>query len=439
MLFTLGFQYVCSLSDGFRRFLTLIPTLLLLTHAQASLLEPALTSAEVNLTKTSTLEEDSWIRRPIAGSESIWTLFKQEQLSEFDLLDLFSVPGAGQYLGQLTYTRAIHYQTDDHRNLKQIKLLQLSGETLLFKRHAAGFDMLGSDTGSLNRSLNPTPSQDSQPLQRFAGTVSNNFIHSGKAAGLSQTQMVAFTQLFQSNIDFSRDLQPGDRFEVLIQSSDNNTDRQANIVAASLYQRNQSFNAFLHSDGEFYSSTGALLGSTLSRNPLGYDAPVSSGFDMNRRHPIHGVVRPHLGTDWKVPVGTPVYAVADGVVKEAINNHPQAGHYIELNNGHRYVTRYLHLDRLKVNTGQRVKKGDLIGYSGNTGLSTGPHLHFELHIDGQPVDVMTATLPEAQLEGVALKAFIQRTKPLLAQLSGLANASVLASLPSEEKRYATLN
>lgn len=119
---------------------------------------------------------------------------------------------------------------------------------------------------------------------------------------------------------------------------------------------------------------------------------VTSPFDPTRLHPIYRVPKPHTGTDFRAPTGTPIYAACDGVVERSGYDKPRsdggtgAGNHIRLNHGDFVTTRYYHLSERKVWTGQRVKAGQLIGLAGSTGDSTGPHLHFEVRVHNTPVD-----------------------------------------------------
>ncbi|AMO56324.1 hypothetical protein GZ77_05865 [Endozoicomonas montiporae] len=365
-----------------------------------------------------------WQTYTVKDTDNIWTLFKHEGLSEFDLIDLFSVSGAGQYLGQLERSPTVFYQIDEQHRLQQFKLDRITGETILFERYQGKFLMTVSETAHNNN-------KSDQPqvfYHRVTGEISDSFYRSAKQSGLSTDIILQYSAIFQWDIDFNRDIQPGDRFSLLLESNDSHLQGTGTLVAAEFKQQNQSLTALLNDDGHYYTPTGQLIGGTFSRSPLRNNAPISSGFDLNRIHPITGIKRPHLGTDWATPIGTPVYAVASGVVKHAVKGHPAAGHYIELKNGGRYVTRYLHLDRLKVASGDTVKKGEVIGYSGNTGLSTGPHLHFELYIDGEAVDVTTAKLPDQkQLKGQSLQRFRRHSQNRLAQLQSGSGQSLLAA------------
>ncbi|MET4694785.1 peptidoglycan DD-metalloendopeptidase family protein [Endozoicomonas lisbonensis] len=375
-------------------------------------------------------QDTDWHQYNVKNNDNIWTLFKHERLSEFDLIDLFSASGAGKHLSQLELSPIVHYRVDEQRRLLQLKLMMVTGENIIFDRYQDKFLM----TVSESKQIDDDKPRKNTLYQRVSGEISNNFYKSAKAVGLSTETILQFSSIFQSDIDFNRAIQTGDRFKILLEPGDSSDSQDQNtIVAAQFIQSHRTLTALLSDDGNYYTPTGQLIGGTFSRDPLGNSAPISSGFSLSRIHPITGVKQPHLGTDWATPVGTPVYAVADGRVKKAVRGHPAAGNYIELQNGGRYVTRYLHLDRLSVAAEQQVRKGDLIGYSGNTGLSTGPHLHFELYIDGQAVDIMTAKLPDQkQLKGPSLQRFRENSQGRLAQLQQNSDKRLLASLSNAQ-------
>lgn len=112
---------------------------------------------------------------------------------------------------------------------------------------------------------------------------------------------------------------------------------------------------------------------------------TSSGFGY-RIHPIYKIRKLHKGMDFVAPVGTPIYATGDGIVEVASNSYYGYGRYVRINHGYGYETAYAHMDKIKVKRGERIKRGQVIGHLGNTGLSTGPHLHYEVHVNGKYVD-----------------------------------------------------
>jgi murein DD-endopeptidase len=141
--------------------------------------------------------------------------------------------------------------------------------------------------------------------------------------------------------------------------------------------------------------------------------PVSSAFNPKRRHPITSRLAPHNGVDFAMPSGTPVVTVGDGEVVQS-GYSPTAGHYLVLRHGRQYITRYFHLQQRLVAVGQRVKRGERIALSGNSGRSTGPHLHFEFHINQRPVNPLTARLPAAEeLMGRERQLFLAKAQDVL--------------------------
>ena len=154
---------------------------------------------------------------------------------------------------------------------------------------------------------------------------------------------------------------------------------------------------------------------------------ISSGYGM-RRHPILGYTRMHAGVDFAAPYGSPIYAVSDGFVSYA-GRHGGHGNYVRIEHGHGIGTGYGHMSRIAASPGQRVRRGQVIGYVGSSGLSTGPHLHYELYRNVQTVNPMSVTFTTtAQLAGRDLADFRAR----LAQLKGL-GAGVKAVAPKGAK------
>ena len=134
------------------------------------------------------------------------------------------------------------------------------------------------------------------------------------------------------------------------------------------------------------------------RYPIPSQRRVSSGFSPNRRNPVTGRVQPHNGTDFSVRVGTPVLSTGDGIVIKA-TSHRDMGRHIVIRHGGKYTTVYMHMSKLLVKVGQKVKQGQKIGLSGNTGRSTGPHLHYEFRINNRPVNAMRVDLPMSESMG----------------------------------------
>lgn len=252
------------------------------------------------------------------------------------------------------------------------------------------------------------------------GEIAGSFYLSALNAGLTDQEAAEITTLFKEQIEFSREIRAGDRFQVVrtLQYVDDEFTGQSRIEGVRILRRNRVHGAFLCDDGNYYDQNGESLMRAFLRYPTGQRYRISSAFNPARRHPVTGRVAPHNGTDFAMPTGTPILSTGDGVVTR-VSNHPYAGKYIEIRHGGDYVTRYLHLNRILVNKGQSVKRGERIALSGNTGRSTGPHLHFELHVRGRPVNPMKADIPmTASVPKERRSQFDQRVAELLDLMEG---------------------
>ncbi len=228
------------------------------------------------------------------------------------------------------------------------------------------------------------------------GTISGSFSQSVNRAGLNSNEIEQVVSLFKERLNFSRDLQSGDRFEI-VQSKQYVGDKatgNSELQAIKIITRGQDVTAYLHSDGQYYDKNGQSLQKAFQRYPLAKKWRISSGFNPNRLHPVTGRVAPHTGTDFATPVGIPVLSIGDGRVV-LVTKHPYAGNYVVIKHDNTYSTRYLHLSKILVSKGQKVYKGQKIGLTGKSGRVTGPHLHFELLVRNRAVNAMTAKIPMA--------------------------------------------
>jgi len=232
--------------------------------------------------------------------------------------------------------------------------------------------------------------------QLVAGEINGSFYRSAMGAGLSEQDAGSIAELFEGTLNFARDIRAGDQFQVLRREQfvDGQYTGQGYIEGVRILNRNRTYTAFLFEDGNYYDQNGESLASAFLRYPFRGSHRVSSSFSPKRKNPVTGRISPHNGTDFSMSTGTSVLSTGDGVVTR-VKDHPYAGKYVEIQHSGRYVTRYLHLSRILVKKGQKVKRGETIAKSGNTGRSTGPHLHFELLVNGRPVNPVKAKIPLA--------------------------------------------
>ena len=206
--------------------------------------------------------------------------------------------------------------------------------------------------------------------------------------------------IYAYTIDFSREIQPGDSYQIAYEreARPDGTARSRRILISEVVNQGKAISAVYFSRGSiegYYTKEGQSLRSGFRRSPLEFTR-VTSSFNWKRYHPILGLYRAHLGTDYGAGYGTPVYAVADGSVASATRDRGY-GNVITLRHFNGYTTRYAHLRGFAkgIVGGKRVKQNQIIGYVGSTGLATGPHLHFELRQNGRPVDSRKVKLPGA--------------------------------------------
>lgn len=250
----------------------------------------------------------------------------------------------------------------------------------------------------------------------ISGIINSSFVADAKRVGLTSSEIATITRALQWQLDFRR-LQKDDQFAVILSRETVGADhKNSQLLAVRMKNVNRNYYAVLADDGRYYDLNAKGLSRGFLRYPLERAARVSSPFNPRRLHPITGQIAPHNGVDFAVSRGTAVLAIGDGEVVAA-KYSGTAGNYITIRHGRQYMTRFMHLDKILVKPGQQVKQGDRIALSGNTGRSTGPHLHFELLIDGKPVNPLSANLPQANgLTGKSKSIFLDQVKTLKPQL-----------------------
>jgi murein DD-endopeptidase MepM/ murein hydrolase activator NlpD len=252
-------------------------------------------------------------------------------------------------------------------------------------------------------------------------TVTSSLWDAAMTAGLRPGQIADLAHIFEYDIDFNTELVKGATIRTVGETltDDAGVEHFGDIRAAVLTNGDKSFTAIRYrmNDGSvaWFAPDGTGRRRPFLRSPLEFSR-VTSSFTLSRYHPILKINRPHLGVDFGAPTGTPVRAVADGVVKSA-GPHGGHGNYIELDHEGPYDTSYSHLSAILVKRGQKVHQGDVIGRVGMTGLATGPHLHYQFFVNGEyrnPMTVdlpMTGSLPDA--ERAAFFAVRDEVLPLL--------------------------
>ncbi len=232
------------------------------------------------------------------------------------------------------------------------------------------------------------------------GTINSSLYAAASKADLPTALVTPFANLFAWELDFTRDLRPGDQFSVVYEDYYNDKGefvRNGKIVAAHLHARGklrQAYRAEIRPKVfAYYDEKGKSKERMLLRTPLEFTR-ISSHFNPHRKHPVLGYTRAHKGTDFAAPTGTPVKAAGSGRIVE-IGWKGGYGKYIRIEHGNGYQTAYAHLHRYArgMRKGKRVRQGDVIAQVGSTGRSTGPHLHYEVIKNGTKVNAMRVKLP----------------------------------------------
>ncbi len=224
-------------------------------------------------------------------------------------------------------------------------------------------------------------------------------------------------RVFAWQIDFYR-VQPGDRFHVLYDERDiHGTFVGLDIVAARFEHAGREYFAFRFDDGQdaaYYDEKGTSMQRAFLRAPIEYTR-ISSRYSARRFHPVLRHHRPHLGTDFAAPAGTPIHATGDGVVTHASYTRGN-GRYVKIRHNDTYSTAYLHMSRIAdgIRAGVRVKQKDVIGYVGSSGLATGPHVCYRFWVRGRQVDPLTIEMPVAEpIPEAHFAAFAEKRDALL--------------------------
>ena len=241
--------------------------------------------------------------------------------------------------------------------------------------------------------------------------IKNNLYSSAVDSGIEPNIIIEFARIFGFEVDFQRDIRKGDWFEILYEKfeDDNNKIRDTGkIIYASMYVNGEELNLYnfkFKNEEDYFDINGKSITKSLMKTPIN-GARLSSSFGM-RKHPILGYNKMHRGTDFAAPSGTPIMASGSGTVTRA-RWCGGGGNCVKIKHNYTYETIYAHMKAFAkgIKEGKKVKQGQIIGYVGSTGLSTGPHLHYEVLINGKKVNSQKLKLPSGKiLKGEERKQF----------------------------------
>jgi murein DD-endopeptidase MepM/ murein hydrolase activator NlpD len=357
--------------------------------------------------------EVSWQQVSVRSGDSLYEIFKRSGIALTDLPVLLKNNEA-KHLKTIHPGDVLHYETDASGALQRLRIDPSPLRSITFNRQGDGF-----------QTALTTHVPEVRLSQRQA-TIESSLFAAGQTQGLSQSMLLELADIFSGVVDFVLDVRSGDRFGLVYEEEYLDGKRLGNnrILAAYFINQGETHTAYLFTDAsgqnEYFNDQGVSMRKAFLRAPLDFTR-VSSGFNPRRLHPVFKTLRPHNGIDYAAPRGTPVYAAGDGRVTEAGYSKAN-GNYVFIQHGPKYVTKYLHLNKRMVKTGQRVTQRQVIGQVGSTGYATGPHLHYEFLVSGVHRNPRTIIneLPKAKtLAGTENAQFTETTRGLRLQLATL--------------------
>ena len=241
--------------------------------------------------------------------------------------------------------------------------------------------------------------------------IKNNLYSSAIQSGIEPNIIIEFARIFGFEVDFQRDIRKGDWFELLYEKFEDDNERvrdTGKIIYASMFVNGEEINLYHFKDknsDDFFNIKGQSITKSLMKTPIN-GARLSSSFGM-RKHPILGYNKMHRGTDFAAPSGTPIMASGSGTITRA-RWCGGGGNCVKIRHNSTYETIYAHMKSFAkgIKEGKKVKQGQIIGYVGSTGMSTGPHLHYEVVVNGKKVNSQRLKLPSGKkLKGEARKDF----------------------------------
>lgn len=288
------------------------------------------------------------------------------------------------------------------------------------------------DSGSYK--VDQEEKQIHRTINGFRGEINGSLYVSAKAQGVPDSVILDMIKMYSFNVDFQRDIQKGDKFEVMYEDFVTEDGDQApgkgNIVFAKLTLGDKQMPLYRYTDRSgfsgYYDEKGQSGKKSLMKTPID-GARISSGFGM-RKHPVLGYSKMHKGMDFAAPKGTPIYAAGDGKI-EKIGPFSSYGNYIKIRHQSGIETAYAHMKGFKagLKAGARVRQGEVIGYVGTTGRSTGAHLHYEVLVAGKQVNPNSIKLPTGTtLAGKDLSGFKAQIGQINRQFDKLGSGTVVS-------------
>ncbi|HEY0894631.1 MAG TPA: peptidoglycan DD-metalloendopeptidase family protein [Cellvibrio sp.] len=361
-----------------------------------------------------------WKEFTVQNGDNLSILFKRAGLNDRTIYELFSDAKDAKDLRNIRPGQKMAFLVENGQ-LQGLNYIIDELNSLSFTRDTKGF------TGK-EIALKP----DIKYAFRQA-SIDSSLYMAGKRAGMPSNLTMELANIFGWDIDFALDIQKGDSFKVMYEEQFLNGKRigTGKIMAAEFTNAGKAFKAVRYTDKQgasnYYTPDGRGMHKAFLRTPIEF-AKISSHFSLGRKHPVLHIIRAHKGTDYAAVRGTPIRSTGNGKVAFAGRKNG-FGNTVVIQHGQGIETLYGHMNGFAkgIRSGSRVSQGDVIGYVGSTGLASGPHLHYEFHVNGQVRNPVTVPLPKSiGIEKTELARFNETTRPLIAKLDQYKSSSRLA-------------
>ncbi|MGB0732568.1 MAG: OapA family protein [Pontibacterium sp.] len=355
--------------------------------------------------------KNRWLNFKVKSGDTLSQIFEN---AGFGPRDVYSVSNAARHSKGLSLRpgQTIAFEITPNDELQTVKLIRSELVTTWVERTPEGF---------VAKVVERKP--DIQ--HRFASaTINSSLFVDGEKAGLTNKKIMELAEIFGWDIDFVKDIRKGDQFSLIYEERylDGDMIGEGAIVAAQFINQGREVTALRYTDSEgrssYYTPSGKSMRKAFLRSPVDF-ARISSGFSLTRRHPVLNTIRAHKGTDYAARTGTPIKASGDGRIAFQ-GTKGGYGRTVILQHGGNITTLYAHMSRYRkgLKTGSRVTQGQVIGYVGQSGLATGPHLHYEFRLNGVHRNPMTVKFPHASpVPKKERAAFNALSQTLMAQLT----------------------
>jgi len=357
----------------------------------------------------------------VSKGDTLSTLFEKVGLPAAAVHEVLASDKQAKQFSQLKHGQKLVFELNPQGQLTNLHSKVSDVETITLTKNDKGY--------VFNRIT-------AKPTVRTAyvhGVINSSLSQSAARAGLSHSLTMDMASVFGYDVDFAQDIRQGDEFDVIYEQKVVNGKAVGNgpILSARFTNRGKTYTAVRYTNKQgnssYYTADGNSMRKAFIRTPVDF-ARISSKFSMGRKHPILNKIRAHKGVDYAAPRGTPIKAAGDGKVLLA-GRRGGYGNTVIIQHGNTYRTLYGHMQGFAkgVKTGGTVKQGQVIGYIGTTGLSTGPHLHYEFQVNGVHVDPLGQKLPMADPIAKSERArFLAQSQPLMARMDQ-EKATMLAS------------